>query len=195
MMTRHNGGGQDRSQGAMSGMARPRPPVRPTPHAGQPVNASTGKMVLRVFVVAQPFNETACNRLTVQPLLRVMPAANSFCQSTVALCPYSPSSHARLARPASFRVTQGSPAPQAVRPRVSIRSLAAILQLRWRAPPCRGTDLGMAYSAAWPSRSPSSLPFSNGGSKFKHLFKIICGRQQGGLANFSLLRHFGHMRP
>jgi len=34
-------------------------------YAGQPVNALAGKTVLRVFVVAQPFNETARNRLTV----------------------------------------------------------------------------------------------------------------------------------
>ena len=38
-------------------------------YAGQPVNASTSKMVLRFFVVGDPLNETACNRLTVQPLL------------------------------------------------------------------------------------------------------------------------------
>jgi len=47
-------------------------------------------------------------------------------------------------------VRQGSPAPQAVQLRGSIRSSTAIPQLHWRAPPCRRTDLTMAYSSTFP---------------------------------------------
>ena len=54
----------------MSGMARPRPPVRPTYSTGQPINALAAKMVLRFFVVGAT---AQCD--SVQPSYRLNPLA------------------------------------------------------------------------------------------------------------------------